>query len=84
MGSRDAKWIKFKNGKFSDMDWNTSCASSTGATEEMLLKFYDIDISEYYQIEDRRKFDFSISDRKKIDVKTTTKPERIHHFLQMQ
>ena len=42
LGSRDAKWIKFKNGKFNDMDWNTSCASSTGATVEMLLKFYDV------------------------------------------
>ena len=46
LGSRDAKWIKFKNGKFSDMDWNTSCASSTGATVEMLLKFYDVNISD--------------------------------------
>ena len=42
LGSRDAKWINFKYGKFHDMDWNTSCASSTGATVEMLLKFYDI------------------------------------------
>lgn len=42
LGSRDAKWIKFKDGKFHDMDWNTSCASSTGATVEMLLKFYDV------------------------------------------
>lgn len=42
LGSRDAKWISFKNGKFHDMDWNTSCASSTGATVEMLLKFYDL------------------------------------------
>ena len=42
LGSRDAKWINFKNGKFHDMDWNTSCASSTGATVEMLLKFYDV------------------------------------------
>lgn len=42
LGSRDAKWIKFKNAKFHDMDWNTSCASSTGATVEMLLKFYDL------------------------------------------
>lgn len=24
------------------MDWNTSCASSTGATVEMLLKFYSV------------------------------------------
>lgn len=42
LGSRDAKWIRFKDGKFHDMDWNTSCASSTGATIEMLLKFYNL------------------------------------------
>lgn len=42
LGSRDAKWIKFNDGKFHDMDWNTSCASSTGATVEMLLKFYGV------------------------------------------
>lgn len=42
LGSRDAKWIKFKNNKFHDMDWNSSCASSTGATVEMLMKFYDV------------------------------------------
>lgn len=42
LGSRDAKWISFKDDKFHDMDWNTSCASSTGATVEMLLKFYDL------------------------------------------
>lgn len=42
LGSRDAKWIRFKDNKFHDMDWNTSCASSTGATVEMLLKFYNV------------------------------------------
>lgn len=42
LGSRDAKWIRFKDTKFKDMDWNTSCASSTGATVEMLLKFYEV------------------------------------------
>lgn len=42
LGSRDAKWINFQSGKFHDMDWNTSCASSTGATVEMLLKFYNV------------------------------------------
>ena len=42
LGSRDAKWVRFKDGKFHDMDWNTSCASSTGATVEMLLKFYNL------------------------------------------
>ena len=42
LGSRDAKWIKLKDGKFFDLDWNTSCAAATGATVEMLLKFYDL------------------------------------------
>lgn len=42
LGSRDAKWISFIDGKFHDMDWNTSCASSTGATIEMILKFYNL------------------------------------------
>jgi len=46
LGSRDAKWIRFKDGKFHDMDWNTSCASSTGATVEMLMKFYDVNPNE--------------------------------------
>jgi len=46
LGSRDAKWISFKDGKFHDMDWNTSCASSTGATVEMLLKFYNVQIKD--------------------------------------
>lgn len=46
LGSRDAKWIRFKENKFADMDWNTSCASSTGTTVEMLLKFYDVAVEE--------------------------------------
>ena len=53
LGSRDAKWIKFKNGKFSDMDWNTSCASSTGATVEMLMKFYDVNIKDLKYSEEK-------------------------------
>lgn len=46
IGSRDIKWIKYQNKKFKDMDWNTACASSTGATVEMLLKFYNVDIKD--------------------------------------
>lgn len=49
-----------------------------------LKQQYDIDISKYYQKEDKRKFDFSITDKKKIEIKTTLKPERIHHFLHQQ
>lgn len=46
LGSRDAKWIKLKDGKFNDLDWNTSCAAATGATVEMLLKFYNVSVDE--------------------------------------
>lgn len=46
IGSRDAKWVRFKDGKFKDMDWNTNCASATGATVEMLLKFYNVNKDE--------------------------------------
>ena len=46
LGSRDIKWVKYKNLKFSDMDWNSSCASATGATIEMLLKFYDVKVEQ--------------------------------------
>lgn len=42
IGSRDIKWIKFQNGKYKDLDWNGACGSATGATLEMLCKFYDI------------------------------------------
>ncbi|MBQ3641976.1 ATPase [bacterium] len=46
MGSRDSKWVKFNDGKFKDLDWNNSCSSSTGATIEMLLKFYNIKVED--------------------------------------
>ena len=42
MGSRDIKYVEYQNKKFKDMNWNNSCASATGATVEMLLKFYDV------------------------------------------
>lgn len=45
---------------------------------------YGLDISCFYQKEEKRKFDFSLSETKKIEIKTTTKPERIHHFLHQQ
>ena len=40
----------------------------------------NVDISGYYQSEDKRKFDFSVSELKRIEIKTTTLPARIHHF----
>lgn len=49
--------------------------------------FYDthsVDVSQYYQSEQKRKFDFSVTEKKKIEVKTTIRQERVHHFLQQQ
>jgi len=43
LGSRDIKWVQFKDGKYKDLDWNTNCGSATGATVEMLCKFYNVD-----------------------------------------
>lgn len=53
IGSRDAKWVKFKDGKYFDLDWNSACASSTGATVAMLCTFYGVDV-----------FDLPVSDTK--------------------
>lgn len=53
LGSRDSKWIEFKSSKFRDLDWNSSCASATGATIEMLLKFYDVDPSELIAVKEK-------------------------------
>ncbi len=46
MGSRDSKWAQYKNGKFKDLNWNSNCSSSTGATIEMLLKFYGVNVKD--------------------------------------
>ena len=46
LGSRDIKWVKFIDGKYKDLDWNGSCGSATGATVEMLCKFYNINTAE--------------------------------------
>lgn len=43
IGSRDTKWVRFENGKYRELDWNTACASATGATIEMLCKFYNVE-----------------------------------------
>jgi len=43
IGSRDIKWVRFENGKYRDLDWNGSCGSVTGATVEMLCRFYGVD-----------------------------------------
>jgi len=44
IGSRDTKWVRFENGKYKELDWNTACASATGATIEMICRFYNVDV----------------------------------------
>ena len=41
----------------------------------------NVDLTHYYQRENCRKFDFSLSEKEKIDVKTTLSQNRTHHFL---
>jgi len=53
LGSRDVKWVKFNDGKFKDLDWNNACASATGATVEMLMKFYDVNVDELVAVDER-------------------------------
>lgn len=42
------------------------------------------DISTFWQSRDKMKFDFFISDKKRIEIKSTVKPERSHHFRHEQ
>lgn len=42
-GSRDIKFVAYKNGKLKDMGWNTECGASMGFTIELLEKYYDLD-----------------------------------------
>ena len=84
LGSRDAKWIKFKDNKFHDMDWNTSCASSTGATVEMLLKFYDVKPDELAYIPEKFNVTCGIFGMEKImdSISAGSKPsEAISKFV---
>lgn len=43
-----------------------------------------IGLGQYWQSRDRMKFDFSISDKVKLEVKATTKNSRTHHFRHEQ
>lgn len=43
LGSRDAKLVGFKDRRPVKLDWSIGCAAATGATMEMLGRFYNID-----------------------------------------
>lgn len=48
--------------------------------------FFDkgCDLAPFWQSVDRMKFDFSISDKKRLEIKSTLKPTRTHHFKHEQ
>lgn len=46
----------------------------------LYLKDKGIDIAHYWQSKNKMKFDFSINSKKRLEIKSTLKPERIHHF----
>lgn len=43
LGSRDAKLVGFKARRPVKLDWSVGCAAATGATMEMLGRFYEVD-----------------------------------------
>lgn len=51
---------------------------------DAMISFPSIQLEKYWQSQDRMKFDFSITDALKIEVKATTKPFRTHHFRHEQ
>ncbi len=42
------------------------------------------DISCYWQSRDRMNYDYTISNQKRLEIKSTTKPERVYHFKHSQ
>ncbi len=43
LGSRDSKLVIFEDRSPSKLDWSIGCAAATGATVEMIGRFYEID-----------------------------------------
>lgn len=55
--------------------------------ELYVMRYFEskgVDIYRYWQSEDKRKHDFCISSIKRIEVKSTSKEVRVHHFLHEQ
>lgn len=55
IGSRDTKFLRFKNRKVQKLDWNQSCGASTGFTLELLMKYYDVN-AEDIVVDDKEGF----------------------------
>jgi len=52
LGSRDAKLVEFRGRRPVRLDWSVGCAAATGATVEMLTKFYEIDFAGVPAVDD--------------------------------
>lgn len=44
-GSRDIKYIQYRDGKLQDMGWNAECGASMGFTIELLENYYNLDFN---------------------------------------
>lgn len=71
------------------IDVKAQASELQGLFGELFVLYYfksvlNVNISDFYQSTNKMKFDFSISDTKKIEIKTTLKQERIHHFKNEQ
>ncbi len=44
-GSRDLKFVRYKNNKLADMGWNAECGASMGFTIELLENYYELDFN---------------------------------------
>ena len=45
-GSRDIKFIQYKNGRLTDMGWNAECGASMGFTIELLAHYYGLEYNQ--------------------------------------
>lgn len=44
-GSRDIKFVRYRDGRLDDMGWNAECGASMGFTIELLERYYGLDFS---------------------------------------
>lgn len=69
-------------------DGTSSEKELQGLYAELYVIYYflkhGVNLCEYWQKQDKLNFDFSISTSKRIEVKSTTRSERIHHFKHEQ
>ncbi len=42
-GSRDIKFVRYRDGQVADMGWNTECGASMGFTIELLGRYYNLE-----------------------------------------